>query len=97
MFTESTRSAMMALAAIDVRATEEERTALAAVLSGRQEAEERTRNCRIVKYAEAAKRLGVSVQSVKRMAGKGVLRRVTTGGIRACGVTEDSLMRALAV
>lgn len=90
MFSESTKGAMLALAAVDTGVTNAEREALAWILSGRDAA--RTRRCGIVKYAEAARRLGMSVQSVKRMAANGLLRRVSTGGPRAYGVTEESLI-----
>lgn len=91
MFTDATRNAMIALAAVDPGVTAAEWEALSSLLSG-QPAGERARKCGIVKYADAARRLGVSVQSIKRMAQNGLLRRVSTGGPRACGVTEESLV-----
>lgn len=88
MFSDATRNAICALAAVDEGVTPAEREMLSGLLSGR-----RGRSVGIVKYAEAARRLGLSVPSVKRLVANGRLRSVSTGGPRACGVTEDSLMR----
>ena len=87
MFSESTKNAICALVAIDSSVTPAERERLVEVLSGRA-----GRMIGVVKYKDAAKRLNLSVPSIKKMVANGKLKTVSTGGPRSCGVTEESLM-----
>lgn len=86
MFACHTRDSIIALACIDKGVTENEKQALVSLLSGRASPSA------VVKYKDAAKRLGLTVPTVKKLAVKGILKRVVNGGTRACGVTEDSLI-----
>lgn len=87
MFAEQTRNAICALVAIDTGVTSAEREMLVHILSGKV-----MKQVGIVKYADAAKRLNLSVPSIKKMVANGKLKAVSTGGPRSCGVTEESLI-----
>lgn len=86
MFAQHTVDSILALACIDKGVTEREKSALTAILSGD------FATSAIVKYKDAARRLGLTVPTIKKLAIKGILMRVVNGGCRACGVTEDSLI-----
>lgn len=86
MFADHTRESIIALAVIDKGVTEAERKSLAAILSGKQP------TSAVVSYRDAARRLGVSVATIKKLATRGILKRIVNGGVRACGVTEDSIL-----
>lgn len=89
MFAEYTIAAIMSLAAVDKTATSDDRDRLQDALTGVS----RSKGI-LVRYSEAARRLGVSVPTVKRLAKQGRLKKVYgLGNKNAIGVTEDSLAR----
>ena len=79
--TEVTRRAIVALAAADETATEEERDRIAFALAGRS---------RLYNIAETAKMLGVSRPTVSTMIQRGMLTRTAHGEI-----SEQSIYRYL--
>ena len=87
MFSTATSHAILVLALNDEKATENEKTAIKRVLSGD------TRSAsRIVKYKDAARRLGLSYQTVKNLVGRGALRGVRGSAGRMVGVSEESIL-----
>ena len=86
MFASHTRESIIALAVIDKGVTEAERKTLMSVLTGKRPISE------VVSYKDAARMIGMSVCTVKKLAAQGILKRIVNGGKRACGVTEESLL-----
>ena len=87
MFAEHTIESIVALACLDKGATDAEKDELQGLLLGRR----RTRA--VVKYRDAAKRLGLSLPTVKRLVKDGRLKGIPGTGKRACGISEESLER----
>lgn len=87
MFAPMTKAAIWSIAEMDNGIDKAERDSLAAVINGgishREDA--------MVRYRDAARRLNVSLETVKRLARLGRLQKVIGGGKRAIGVTESSL------
>lgn len=89
MFDERTASSILALACLDDKVTQKERDALQLLLLGKNPAD-----CHIVKYRDAAARLGMSYNAVKSLVAKGKLKKVyATGSKKAYGISEDSLRK----
>lgn len=86
MFAHHTIDSILALACVDKGVTEREKKALTYLLTGRDNVSQ------VVKYKDAAERLGLTVSTIKKLANNGILKRVINGGCRACGITEDSLI-----
>ena len=90
MFAEHTSKAILALACTDPGVTDAERDKLQDVILGRTHEQ-----ClAVVSYREAARELGLSVPTVKKLATNNTLRRTftTRSGKRACGVTRQSII-----
>lgn len=88
MFAEHTQSSILALACIDKGVTDAEKNALQLLLLGKH----KTPCAVVVKYKDAASRLGLSIPTIKRLVAEGRLTKVhATSTKRACGVTEESL------
>lgn len=87
MFSEHTKKSIIALACIDEGVTDAEKDALESVLTGRR------RPCAVVRYSDAAKRLGLSVPTIKRLVKSGRLQGIKGIGTRYCGITEESIER----
>ena len=87
MFSEHTKKSIIAIACIDDGVTDAEKDALEGVLSGRR------RLCAVVRYRDAAKRLGLSVPTIKRLVKSGQLRGVKGIGSRCYGISEESIER----
>jgi len=88
MFSDHTRRSIIALACIDEGVTDTEKDALQGVLLGR-----RTASSAVVRYKDAAKRLGLSVPTIKRLVKSGRLQGVKGIGTRYCGISEESIER----
>lgn len=87
MFSSSTSHAILVLAMNDEKATETEKSALKRVLTGDVRA-----SSRVVKYKEAARRLGLSYQTIKNLVGSGALKGVRGSAGRMVGVSEESIL-----
>ena len=87
MFSEHTKKSIIAIACIDDGVTDAEKDALEGVLSGRR------RLCAVVRYRDAAKRLGLSVPTIKRLVKSGRLQGIKGIGNRYCGISEESIER----
>lgn len=87
MFSQHTAKSIIALACLDEGVTDAEKDALQSVLAGRR------RECAVVRYGEAAKRLGLSVPTIKRLVKDGKLRGVKGIGSRYYGIAEESIER----
>ena len=90
MFAEHTVRSIIALACIDKGVTDAEKDALGRVLSGVGK-EQDVAEC--VKYATAAKMLGLSVPTIKRLVKSGKLKAGKGTGSSALGVTLESVRR----
>lgn len=89
MFAEHTVQSIIALACLDRGVTDREKDDLQMVLIGKS-----PRDCAVVKYKDAAKRLGLSLPQIKMLAKDGKLKKVYGQGTRkAMGVTEESLRK----
>lgn len=87
MFAPMTKAAIMSIAEMDKGIDKAERDSLVAIISG-----EGSRPAdAMVRYRDAARRLNVSLETVKRLARLGKLRKVIGGGKRAIGVAESSI------
>lgn len=98
--TTNTKTIIRAAMAADQTITEEEQRRVEAAMNGEEAALDDPP--RIVRYAEAAARLGVTRVRIKQLVADGTLeavrlRNARTGRVflRASGVTEASLRRAM--
>lgn len=87
MFAPMTKAAILSIAEMDNGLDKAERDSLMAVISGGATRPEDT----MVRYRDAARRLNVSLETIKRLARLGKLRKVIGGGKRAIGVSESSI------
>ena len=87
MFALMTKAAILSIAEMDKGIDKAERDSLMAVISGGAVRPEDA----MVRYRDAARRLNVSLETVKRLARLGKLRKVIGGGKRAIGVSESSI------
>lgn len=87
MFADHTVQTVAAVVGVDKGVTDAERDALMRVLLGFRE----PTVGRCVRYAEAAKLLGVSVPTIKRLVKAGRLKAVRGAGECAMGVTFESV------
>lgn len=89
MYSHHTISSILALASIDENVTSSEKDALQMLLLGKKES-----CCKIVRYKDAADRLGLSVSAVKKLTRDGKLKKVYgLGDKKACGISEESIRR----
>lgn len=89
MFAEPTMEHILAIACTDRGVTDREKEALQILLLGKTQGD-----FAVVKYRDAAKRLGLSLPQIKMLAKSGALKKVYGQGThKAMGVTEESLRK----
>lgn len=88
MFAEITQNMIMAAAISDKGVTEREKESLLDFITGTKKSSEVNK---IVKYRDAADRLGVSIPTIKRLVKEGRLTPILGSGNRAIGVTLSSM------
>ena len=87
MFAQHTVESIVALACIDRGVTDTEKDALQRVLLGVSD------DCKVVRYKDAARMIGLSLPTVKRLVKCGRLTGAIGTGSRALGITLRSIER----